>query len=411
MSSKDREFGRILKEGFLVKKGHVRTNWRTRWFKLRRDSLSYYKQRSDASPISTIMLEGCSVNRPTDETVRHPHRFELKTPAGRSYFLEAASSADVEGWTTAIAEAAQSRTALRRHVSVKQRHISVSQHLEHTAGGASSTELMEAMQDMNAGIKLDTHILPSGKVYHLCFCGIQMVDWLMEWSFAESREGACAIGLSLLNGGQIQPMDGLLVDAEEFLDSSDALYRFVALHVTNRGGTLPFDPCSPVKSLSPMAMSSDSEDSSEDEADESVEADLAALGLNNRQVSPGFVRFEIKQGILSKRGHKRKNWKARRFVLMADGMYYYRASKPQSDPIGRIPLKGASVSILDDRRASTSSFRRSLQTGPVFTVATANGIEFFLQAANSDEREDWMDAIEKCITRQREKQRDSLASS
>ncbi|CAI8020429.1 Pleckstrin-2 [Geodia barretti] len=37
----------VLKEGFLVKKGHVRHNWRTRWFVLTKKQLSYFRKRQD----------------------------------------------------------------------------------------------------------------------------------------------------------------------------------------------------------------------------------------------------------------------------------------------------------------------------------------------------------------------------
>ena len=33
----------ILKEGFMVKRGHVVKNWKLRWFVLRASNLSYYK--------------------------------------------------------------------------------------------------------------------------------------------------------------------------------------------------------------------------------------------------------------------------------------------------------------------------------------------------------------------------------
>ena len=402
MSGADAEqIGRVVKEGFLVKKGHFRTNWRTRWFQLRRDRLSYYKNRTDMQPIDSIMLEGCLVHRPREELVRHPHRFELKTSAGRSYFLEAASEAEVEAWTTAIAQGAQKQAALRRHVSVKQRSISVSQHLE---GSATSKELLEAMQDVNAGIKLGTHSLRSGRECHRCFAGAQLIDWLVEWSFCETRAGACSLGLSMINGGFIRAVDDKLVDSENFVDSSGAFYQFVALHVSSRGGTLPFTPeeSCPIKSLSPMALESDESDldSSVEEDKGAMDESLQAMGLGPQPAATGSLHFEIKQGILVKRGHKRKNWKARRFMLMADALYYYRASKPQSDHIGRIPLKGARVQVSDDVKRSASESNLDSRSGPLFTVTTRDKVDYILQATDSTERSEWVTAVQKCIAHQ-----------
>lgn len=404
MSAEDLEVGTVLKEGFLVKKGHVRKNWRTRWFQLRRDRLSYFNHRSDLTPINTIWLQGCSIIRPREEKVRHPHRFELKTAAGKSYFLEAPSSAEVDSWTSAIARTAQSETAMRRNVSVmkkKSREVSVSQYLD---ADATSKELVEAMQDVSAGIKLGKHTLPSGRECESCFSGQQMIDWLLEWGFCETREAAGLLGMSLLNGGFVKPVDDRMLATEEFLDSTDTLYQFVALHVTNRGGSLPFSdsPQSPVKSLSPLEMVSESEGESSGEDDlEEVDETLKAMGLApdpGNSASPN--QFDLKQGILLKQGHKRKNWKARRFLLMADALYYYRASKPQSDPIGRIPLKGAYIVNNDDQRRAAASFSLGNSTGPLFCITTMAKVVYMLQATDEEERADWVGAIQKCIARQ-----------
>ena len=50
---KDRE---IVKEGFLVKKGHVRRNWKTRWCVLSNYSLKYFKRQKVNLLLSLLNL-------------------------------------------------------------------------------------------------------------------------------------------------------------------------------------------------------------------------------------------------------------------------------------------------------------------------------------------------------------------
>lgn len=388
---------RVIKEGFLVKKGHLRKNWRTRWFVLQRDSLCYYKNRGDSAPIDSIPLEGCSVRKPADEVLRHPHLFELLTPSGRVYQLEAANTDDLASWSSGIAKATQSFAALRRHVSVKQRHISVSQHVLDT----NSQELLQAMQDQEAGVRLSERRISSDTT-EVCFAGAQLVDWLIEWAFSNTRHGASLVGLSLLNGGYIQPVDRNLLTAEEFCDSEDAFYRFSAFRVGDES-PLPFTDST---SLAPADTQSGSDSSSDEMA-----GCFPVTKASAQHAHGGATKHtEIKQGILVKKGHKRRNWKARRFVLFSNALYYFRASKPQSEPMGFIPLKGASVELYEASdvggrprrmmRTESGSTLSTNQSGALFVITTAKPrcVPYLLQASSDDERSEWIEAIQSAIS-------------
>lgn len=65
-----------------------------------------------------------------------------------------------------------------------------------------------------------------------------MVDWLLKWSFVSSRESGIALASVLLEDAHLQPV-GItskisfrrktqFENCDTFLDSSDALYRFVS---------------------------------------------------------------------------------------------------------------------------------------------------------------------------------------
>ncbi|PNI83901.1 PLEK2 isoform 5 [Pan troglodytes] len=65
----------VLKEGFLVKRGHIVHNWKVRWFILRQNTLVYYKLeggRRVTPPKGRILLDGCTITCPCLEYENRP---------------------------------------------------------------------------------------------------------------------------------------------------------------------------------------------------------------------------------------------------------------------------------------------------------------------------------------------------
>jgi len=50
--------------------GHVRHNWKTRWFKLSETSLRYYKSQMDTVPQGRIPLTNASLTKQLDDEPR-----------------------------------------------------------------------------------------------------------------------------------------------------------------------------------------------------------------------------------------------------------------------------------------------------------------------------------------------------
>ena len=74
----------------------------------------------------------------------------------------------------------------------------------------------------------------------LCFAGKDAIDWLISWSFADDREGACFLASDMLHHGFFNPIhmdtkenvyervrDSLL--AREMVDSDEAFYDYVSI--------------------------------------------------------------------------------------------------------------------------------------------------------------------------------------
>jgi hypothetical protein len=89
-----------------------------------------------------------------------------------------------------------------------------------------------------------------------------------------------------------------------------------------------------------------------------------------------------KTGELTKRGHVRKSWKDRWFVLQKDNLFYFKNKRDQK-PIGHIPLRHSTV-------------EKTTKVGKAHTFelnAPAINKIFFITAKNEDECNAWMRAI------------------
>jgi hypothetical protein len=89
-----------------------------------------------------------------------------------------------------------------------------------------------------------------------------------------------------------------------------------------------------------------------------------------------------KVGFLRKKGHVRRNWLDRWFVLTTEGLYYYK-NRTDPKPIGVIPLFSANA---NEDTLQKHQF--------VFTVCTAEGKDYPIQASTRDEMLMWIKAID-----------------
>ncbi|XP_061285171.1 pleckstrin-2 [Bos javanicus] len=347
----------VLKEGFLVKRGHIVHNWKARWFILRQNTLLYYKfegGRKVTPPKGRILLDGCTITCPCLEYENRPLLIKLKTQTSTEYFLEACSREERDAWAFEITGAIHAgQPGKVQQLHLLKNSFKLPPHI-------SLHRIVDKMRDSSCGIRPSPN-MEQGSTYKKTFIGSSLVDWLLSNGFAASRLEAVTLASVLMEENFLRPVGTRSMGAirsgdlsEQFLDDSTALYTFA-------------ESCK--KKISPKE-----------------EISLSTMELS------GTV---VKQGYLAKQGHKRKNWKVRRFVLRKDPgfLHYYDPSKEENRPVGGFSLRGSLVSALEDNGVPTG-VKGNVQ-GNLFKVITKDDIHYYIQASSKAERSEWIEAIKK----------------
>ena len=101
MSGEEMPWTNPDKEGELSKRGHFVKNWKRRWFRLKKDSLYYFKTKDERLPIAEIPLKGCTIE--ATSKIGKDNCFMLDSKAiNKTFFIQAASQSDSEEWIAAI---------------------------------------------------------------------------------------------------------------------------------------------------------------------------------------------------------------------------------------------------------------------------------------------------------------------
>ncbi|XP_043553871.1 pleckstrin-2 [Chiloscyllium plagiosum] len=348
----------VSREGFLVKRGHIVHNWKVRWFVLSKDQLLYYKiegGKKESRPRRIISLEGCTLYCPCMDYENRPLVIKLKAKNSVEHFLEASSREQRDSW------AADIQKMIRASNPEGQEQSNGSNMAFELPANICLSHLIIDMQESNSGIKEMTNG-EYGNTYKLCFTGSTVIDWLVSRNVVNSRSDGVTLASLLIEDDLIKPVGNKSTKAvwnfagtEQFLDDSTALYCF--------------------------AKNERKTDSSNDK-----------IEIPHMELSGKIV----KQGFLMKQGHKRKNWKVRRFVLRADPshLHYYDPCKEKNDqPVGGFSLRGCLVSALEDN-GIPPGIKGNVQ-GNLFKIITTDDVHYYVQAGSRAERSEWIQAIKQ----------------
>ncbi|CAM4539831.1 unnamed protein product [Lepidochelys olivacea] len=339
-----------IREGYLVKKGSMFNTWKPMWVVLLDDGIEFYKKKIDNSPKGMIPLKGSSINSPCQDFGKRMFVFKLTTAKQQDHFFQAAYLEERDAWVRDIKAAIQCIEGGQRFARKSTRK---SIRLPETI---NLSALYLSMKDSNKGIK-ELKLEKDKKVFNHCFTGSCVIDWLVSNNAIRNRKEGLMLASSLLNEGYLQPAGDTSKNGAEgltdtpFLDLSDAYYYFADSGFFCEGN------------------------SSDDDV----------------VLKEEFRGIVVKQGCLLKQGHRRKNWKVRKFVLREDPAYlHYYDPAGGEDPLGAIYLRGCVVTAVED---IPDAKKHDVDTN-LFEIITANEVHYFLQAATPVERTEWIKAIQ-----------------
>ncbi|XP_073337980.1 pleckstrin [Pagrus major] len=339
-----------IREGYLVKKGTVLNSWKAVWVVLSEDAVEFYKKKTDSSPKGMIPLKGATLTSPCQDFGKRTLVFKITTDKKQDHFFQASHVEEREFWIKDIKRAITCIQGGRKFARKSTRR---SIRLPETV---NLNGLYILMRDQDDGVK-ELKLQQEKRVFNHCFTGVTVIDWLISKEKARNRNEAVMLATGLLNEGFLQPAGDLSKEGAEsgdqtaFLDDTLALYYFADSGFFCEG------------------YSSDEDTLLKEE----------------------FRGNIIKQGCLLKQGHRRKNWKVRKFILRDDPafMHYYDPTKGD-DPLGSIHLRGSVVTAVE----SVPDAKKYDIDGNLFEIITSDETHYFLQAATAEERKEWIKAVQ-----------------
>ncbi|XP_065906715.1 rho GTPase-activating protein 24-like isoform X2 [Dysidea avara] len=102
---------KVIKEGYLHKKGGRIPSWHKRWFILKGDILFYYRNPNETKPLGTVPLAGNKLTRlPDDPKLPNQYRFEITAGSGGqgitathdSFLMYTEDPFETQAWVAAI---------------------------------------------------------------------------------------------------------------------------------------------------------------------------------------------------------------------------------------------------------------------------------------------------------------------
>ncbi|XP_019777854.1 pleckstrin-2 isoform X2 [Lagenorhynchus albirostris] len=279
----------VLKEGFLVKRGHIVHNWKVRWFTLQQNTLLYYKLeggRKVIPPKGRILLDGCTITCPCLEYENRPLLIKLKTQTSTEYFLEACSREERDAWAFEITGAIHAgQPGKVQQLHILKNSFKLPPHI-------SLHRIVDKMHDSSSGIRPSPN-MEQGSTYKKTFIGSSLVDWLISNNFAASRLEAVTLASMLMEENFLRPAE------------------------------------SPKRKISSKE-----------------EISLSTVELSGTVVKQGYL---AKQGH-KRKNWKVRRFVLRKDPAF---LHYYDPSKEENRPVGGFSLRGSLVSALEDNGVPT----------------------------------------------------------
>ncbi|XP_022612109.1 switch-associated protein 70-like isoform X2 [Seriola dumerili] len=123
----------VLKQGYMMKKGHKRKNWTERWFRLKLNSISYYVGEDLAEKKGNIFLDGNCTVEPLQDKEGKKCLFLIRSSL-KTFEISASDKKKKQEWIQAIQTCVtllrQGRPAPHREARQKRRELRLRQQAE-----------------------------------------------------------------------------------------------------------------------------------------------------------------------------------------------------------------------------------------------------------------------------------------
>ncbi|CEP12003.1 hypothetical protein [Parasitella parasitica] len=294
------ETEKVLKSGYLLKKGEKRRTWKKRWFVLRTTKLAMYKDKKEYKLLRIIDLH--EIHSVVQVTSKHKYKFVFAfVTAKRMYYVQAENQRDMDEWFRLVNQAKEDQ----RLYDADDDTSSIDRDQEF------AKDVITSYKSNHAANVMQNQRRQSSAVYD-----------------GSAKAGGAAGGTSsppsLPNNESISKIKPLDIPKQKKLPASPINSQMTPLSEYALGHSYPLSPSSDHTQMSVIDGIASSEDDEEYSANK---ANIQSEESRNRVLIEGY---------LSKQG-RNKGWRKRWFVLRTDTLAYYEDDKEYS-PHRIIPL-------------------------------------------------------------------------
>ncbi|CAM0138718.1 hypothetical protein VKS41_008455 [Umbelopsis sp. WA50703] len=337
---------KVIKSGYLLKKGEKRRTWKRRWFVLRATKMAVYKDDKEYRLLRIIDMH--DVHSTTEVRLKDKHKwvFGVVTPK-RTFYLQAGSEQSLNEWMKAFQQAKEELKML-----------------DHDDSNSSLNRDEEVAKELVSSYSSGTSPKPYSALHNTRRESQHSISSVLASSDVATSPRT-----------RIPPLDipGRRIPAQDHLSTS--------LSTTASLGS----PLSPISEqmvrmhLGEDTMSSEDEDYRYDESTNSTVAAVEKEGDRNRVIFEGYL---LKLG-------RNKSWRKRWFVLRSETLAYYENEKEYA-PHRILPL----TDVLDSLEIDPMSKHKRF----VFKIVTVKR-NFILCADNLETMERWLDTLNVAVRR------------
>ncbi|XP_069787878.1 pleckstrin isoform X3 [Narcine bancroftii] len=216
---------KIIREGYLVKKGTVFNSWKAVWAVLLEDEIQFYSKKADGSPKGILPLKGSSVVSPCLDYNKRMFVFKFRTSKNQDHYLQASHLEERDAWAKDMKRAIQFIAGGQKFAR-KSTRKSIKLPTDINLGA-----LYLSMKDPETGVK-ELKLQKEKKTFNHCFAGASVIDWLLSSNFVRNRREGILLAAALICDGYVQPAENRAKEAAEqlaencFVDDNDAYYYF-----------------------------------------------------------------------------------------------------------------------------------------------------------------------------------------